>query len=134
MALLSYAEFAKRERSDAFHIRNGGAYFSSLATHPGKGIPPNSSAAGAYQITLDTYNDAVKNHVVHDFTERSQKAIVHQILRHTGALAYIWDGKLDATFALLNRKWSSLPGGASPQITAAEAKHYFWSRLKEEPS
>ncbi len=33
----------------------------------------------------------------------------------------------------LNGTWSSLPGGAQQEISAEEAKSYFWTRLGEAP-
>lgn len=136
LALIRYAENNNQERSDSYTRLNGGGHFGSFSTHPKKGVPDphhGSTAAGAYQITVPTYNDAVKGLVVHDFSERSQDLIALWRITHRGAKGAIEDGNLDAAFAALNLTWSSLPGEGQQKLTSDEAKQYFWGRLGEVP-
>ena len=132
LALLRYAEHAKRDDPDAYHSLYGNGHFGSLQTHPKKSVVRwghKSDAAGAYSITGDTYEDAKKKGQVSDFSERSQDTIAWNIVTHQGAQWLIWDGNLDAAFSSLNRRWSALPGGSQQELTADEAKRYFWDRL-----
>ncbi|WP_428392755.1 hypothetical protein [Lichenicoccus sp.] len=134
LALIRYAESGKQERSDAYTRLYGGAHFHGFSNHPRHKVTRwqhTTTAAGAYGITADTYDDAVKAHVVHDFSEPSQDAIATWRINHRGALWNIWDGRLDAAFTALNQTWSSLPGGGQQEITSEEAKRYVWNRLGE---
>ncbi len=135
LALIRYAEHGKQDRPDANNSLYGGGYFSDLSKHPRLDVSKwnhRSSASGAYGIVKGLYDDAVKAHVVHDFSERFQDAIAQwRIANRVGAQWDIWDGKLDAAFMKLNQTWSSLPGGAGEELTSDEAKQYFWNRLGE---
>ena len=136
LALIRYAENGKQDRSDAYTRLYGGGYFGGFSTHPRKKVTKwhhTSTSAGAYQITAPTYDDAVKAHVAHDFSERSQDAIAVWRITHKGAQWAIWEGKPDAAFSTLNHIWSSLPGGSQQELTSEEAKQYFWTRLGEVP-
>ena len=111
------------------------AILAASATIRGKLVPKwhhSSTAAGAYGITRGTYDEAVKAHVVFDFSERSQDIAIW-LISYNGAQWSIWDGQLDAAFSALNPTWSSLPGGSQQELTSDEAKQYFWSRLGEVP-
>ena len=132
LALLRYAESDKQERPDAYNRRNGGSHFFDMNRHPGPAARgAQSSASGAYQITLDTYNDLVKHGAPKDFSPQAQDELALQILREKGALPLIWNGQLQAAFLMLNRTWNSLPGGACQLITEKEAEDYFWQHLKD---
>ena len=85
---------------------------------------------GCLSITKKTYDAAVKRGLVHDFQPQSQGAIALDIIHHQGADQAIWDGNLDAAFALLNHRWSSLPGGSQQEITAERGRAYFADQLK----
>ena len=134
LALIRYAESNKQERPDAYHRRNGGSHFYDMHRHPGpKAKGAISSASGAYQITLKTYEELVSRSGPSDFSERSQDELALQILREKGVLPLIWDGQLQGAFAMLNRTWNSLPGGSCQLISEDEAEAYFWKQLGEVP-
>jgi len=133
LRLLQYAENARHEASDPYHTLYGGGHFADLSTHPNHAVTRwghTSKAAGAYFITADTYFDAVRRGVAYDFSPASQDAIALDIINRCGATSYIEDGNFDAAYSLLNRKWSSLPGGSQQEITAVEAETYMSQQLR----
>lgn len=117
------------EQDIAYRMRYGGAhgvqYFDSFADHPRILVPiPNdakgrcSSAAGAYQFTVSTWDDEVAPvlatiypHV--DFSPAMQDAGFVVLLSLTGkALQLVIDGQFDAAVAACRGRWTSLPGAA----------------------
>ena len=123
LALIRYAENGKQDRPDAYTRLYGGGHFGGFSTHPRKKVTKwhhISTAAGAYGIIEDKYDEAVKAYVVHDFSERSQDTIAVSLITHPGAQRDIWDGNLDSAFIKLNRIWSSLPGGSQQELTSGE--------------
>ena len=82
-------------------------------------------------VTSKTYDDYVGRGVACNFEDYSQKAIALAITRDAGALPYIWVGNLKAASSLLNRRWSSLPGGGQQELTEDEAEQCFYDQLGE---
>ena len=136
LALLRYAEHQQHDDPMVYRSLNENGHFANLSTHPNKPVTRwgrASTAAGAYAITYDTYEWAVSHGIAHDFSEASQDAIALGIIHRAGADPEIWDGHLEAAFALLRHKWSSLPGGSQQEITAEQAAAFFLERLHETP-
>lgn len=112
-------------RDDAFFMRWGGTghapkRFDDLSKHPRILEPgPNgpSSAAGAFQITMSTYDDFAPKLGITDFSRESQEIIAIAIIDFEGALEHVLAGNLVAAVALLGGRWASLPSSAYGQST-----------------
>ena len=133
LALIRNAEFNQQERPDAYYTRIGNDHFTDLSKHPGP-RPANShvsSASGAYQIVWDTYERLVAAGASTDFHEQSQDQLALRLIDERGALPLIWEGHLHGAYALLNRTWNSLPGGAHHLISEKAADKYFWDKVQE---
>lgn len=107
-------------------LPNGAKTFSNYKEHPWQGQPiPDaikqkkaSTAAGAYQITLDTWKDAAKALWSNPATEKDlfsplvQDRMAVALLESTNkALSLVRTGKTEDAVSALSGRWSSLPGG-----------------------
>lgn len=106
-----------------------GRYFSSLAVHPWSTVPREhwprkkegkSTAAGAYQILCDTWQEVFDKGLIErppagtaSFTPALQERIAVVKMEDRMALHLIRTGKLEEAInnTGLNVEWSSLPGG-----------------------
>ncbi len=125
LKVITYAEFAKHVPDSPYNVRYGGSCFWEMNDHPRKQEKRwhhTSDAAGAFMIDSTTYDEAVRRGVAHDFREASQAAIAISIIRHYGAMPYLWDGKVAGAFSLLNHRWPSLPGGRQQELTETEVE------------
>lgn len=108
---------------DAFFIRWGGTgqapkRFDDLSRHPRILEPgPNgpSSAAGALQITMSTYDDFAPKLGITDFSRESQLIIGLAIMDHEGALDLVLAGDIRGAVDKLGGRWASLPSSTSGQ-------------------
>jgi muramidase (phage lysozyme) len=107
-------------------LPNGNRTFNNYKAHPWYGVPvpekikagKGSTAAGAYQITLGTWNDAVKALWANPTEEKDlfspamQDRIAVVLLEGTKeALTMVRLGKTEEAVNALTGRWSSLPGG-----------------------
>lgn len=110
---------------DAFFMRWGGTgqppkRFDDLSRHPRILEPgPNgpSSAAGALQITMSTYDEFAPKLGITDFSRESQLIIGLAIMDHEGALEHVLAGDVYAAVELLGGRWASLPSSKYGQRT-----------------
>jgi len=115
--------------------------FSDTSRHPWaqRGKPGlGSTAAGAYQITIDKYNDYQEIDFYSNgpsFDPKAQEHMAIRILEAQGktkasALSLIRQGKIreSITDTGLFAIWSCLPGGVSPQVKSMDE---FISRWRE---
>lgn len=117
----------------------GGSLFTNMADHPvntgeKKGIPLPaqvcrnagiasgvcvSTAAGAYQFTVGTWNSLRKSRGVDpalsDFTGASQDIAAIRLLMDIGAYRKIALGDFAGAIAIAGARWASLPGATGHQ-------------------
>lgn len=92
--------------------RNDPWRFADMSTHPGPGSGGRSTAAGMYQITIDTWRDhGGKNMGLTDFTPRTQDLIAVDLLRHLGIIDKIKAGDIAGAMSKAAGRWSALPEG-----------------------
>ena len=109
-----------------FPLPGGIKTFSNYKTHPwqGKPLPDEikarkaSTAAGAYQITYETWEDLFKKIFISVdpsldmFSPAVQDRLAVALLEITkGALPLVRTGKTEDAVNALSGRWSSLPGG-----------------------
>lgn len=100
--------------------------FDSFADHPRQhffyrapdGTMTPTSAAGAYQAMIGTWDDAVRalgRAVLPDFTPASQDRFAVYRIDYRGALDDVMAGRLEAAIDKLGREWASLPSATVAQ-------------------
>lgn len=125
LRLIRYGESSDTNDDYAYHVRWGGIgqkpkRFESFADHPRileSGPLGPSSAAGAFGITMTTFDDFGPKIGVTDFTPRSQDLIALAIMEREHALADVLAGRIEAAIARLGGRWSSLPSNKDGQPT-----------------
>lgn len=129
LKLLRWCEHYPHEPSEAnYKTMYGGGTFESFDDHPRKYVTKwgkTSSAAGAYQITVATFDEFKKKLGLKDFTPASQDAIALAIIKQAGAISLIDEGKIEDAIRKLTGRWSSLPGGIHSRIQMTDALAKF---------
>jgi muramidase (phage lysozyme) len=80
-----------------------------------------TSAAGAYQVTVTTWDDPATGRRIRTargiagFTPADQDSFAVGLLELDGALAHVRAGRLDAALRIARRRWASLPGAGYAQ-------------------
>jgi muramidase (phage lysozyme) len=105
---------------DGYRTLVGGALFDSYADHPRTLVPlPNlgikSSAAGAYQILMRTWDGVRGKLGLPDFSPASQDAAAIELIRQRGALSDVQAGNFAAAVDRCRKEWASLPGAGYGQ-------------------
>jgi len=86
--------------------------FTDFSTHPGKGSDHKTTAAGAYQITIDTWKDhGIKVMGLSDFSPGTQDLIAVNILRRLKALDALIDGNFSGAMNQASKPWAALAQG-----------------------
>jgi len=97
----------------------GGTTFSDFCKHPPGKIGSDHklhSPAGAFQMTLGTWDGIAKELGLNDFGPFNQRlAAARDIATHPGAVSSLDHGNIAGAVGRLNKEWSSLPGGATPK-------------------
>lgn len=112
----------------------GGNRFDSFADHPrlkitrtmgGKAI--TSSAAGAYQFLVGTWDECAAALDLTDFSPPSQDLAAVYLIRRRGALADVIAGRFNDAVRKCAKEWASLPGSpyGQPVKTLAQAKQTY---------
>jgi lysozyme len=106
---------------EAYSMIVGGKKFKSFADHPrikGKiwkdanGKTNYSTAAGAYQITEETWDWMGRGKLgLKDFSPASQDLCAVGLIEYRGALDDVLAGRLKQAISKCRREWTSLPGG-----------------------
>jgi len=127
--LREYECQAERDDAKRYHmlnspLPNGEKRFANFAKHPWYGVmdhlPHNgSSAAGAYQMTSDTWREFLKVVEPHlsniqdtpTFSPLMQDRLAVAILESKSALASVRTGNIQEAVNKITGRWSSLPGG-----------------------
>ena len=85
--------------------------FSDYSTHPGPGIGGRTTAAGMYQITVDTWRQHGGKMGLVDFSPKTQDLIAVEIIRSVGVIDKIKVGDIASAMSPVARKWAALPKG-----------------------
>jgi len=109
--------------------------FDSFADHPRyfkkytnqKGITINTSAAGAYQIIMGTWDTLAKRLKLKDFSPENQDLAAIELIREKGALPLIEAGQFDLAINKVRKVWASLPGSGNsqPEKSLAQVKSWY---------
>ena len=134
LKLLRWLENYPRDDDGVYWVTYGGGTFSDASSHPNtphKKWGHTSTAAGAYQIVFGTWAAAKRNGVAFDFMPASQDEVAWWIIGQSRAQALVCGGgvQLEKAFVALSSQWSSLPGAAQSQVSAAEAKAQYGQYL-----
>jgi muramidase (phage lysozyme) len=85
--------------------------FTDTATHPGPGAGGKTTAAGMYQITVDTWKQHGGKMGLTDFTPNTQDLIAVEMLRTSGVIDKIKAGDVAGAMPKAALKWAALPEG-----------------------
>jgi muramidase (phage lysozyme) len=91
--------------------RNDPWRFSDFSTHPGPGFGGKTTAAGMYQITVDTWRQHGGKMGLTDFSPKTQDLMAVEILRSIGVIDTIKSGDVAGAMGPAAAKWSALPMG-----------------------
>lgn len=91
--------------------RNDPWRFTDTSTHPGPGYGGQTTAAGMYQITIDTWRDHGGKMGLTDFTPKTQDLIAIEMLRSLGVIDSIQAGDIARAMPQAAKKWAALPMG-----------------------
>ncbi len=118
---------------DRYKKRHGGGLMNDFKDHPGfnKG---GGSAAGAYQIILDTWTKVKTQAGLKDFSPQSQDGAAVQIIKDNKAFDDVSKGNLVSAEKKLKGQWSSLPGGSQSHVSKSEANKEFKQFISNELS
>lgn len=129
LKLLRLCEDYPHEPSEKnYKTMYGGGTLVNLTDHPRRTVTKwghTSSAAGAYQITVATYDEFKKKLGLKDFSPDAQDKIATAIIKTEHALDLVNEGKIEDAIKKLNRRWTSLPGGNQSRIKIEEALKKF---------
>lgn len=117
------------QTADAYRMMNGRELFTAPPwIHPRrKGKGGTSTAAGAYQFVVKTWDGLVKEMALADFSPAAQDLAALGHIAWLGALPDVISGNTRAAYAKCSMKsgWTSLPGGPENPQTAAAADAVF---------
>src|SRR5712691_7407529 len=111
---------------DGYRTIFGGRLFdNNFVDHPRVRVPftqtdgkPNiSTAAGAYQFTVRTWEDLAAKLGLPDFSPPNQDAGAMELIRERSALDDVKAGRFDDAVNKVATVWASLPGSPYPQRT-----------------
>lgn len=129
LKLLRWAEGYPHEPNESnFKRIYGGGTMRDFNDHPRQMVHAwgkTASASGAYQITVETYDEFKKKLKLNDFSPESQTKITLAIITEKRALELIREGHISEAIKKLNGRWSSLPGGKHSRIKMPEALSKF---------
>ncbi|WP_423197143.1 Lysozyme [Cupriavidus sp. H19C3] len=113
---------------DGYRTLFGGGLFDSLADHPrqyitrkSNGKPITSSAAGAYQFLIRTWDTLAARLGLPDFSPQSQDAAAIELIREAGALGDVDAGRFAQAVRKVRKIWASMPGAGYGQPERALA-------------
>lgn len=91
--------------------RNDPWRFTGFSTHPGPGFGGKTTAAGMYQITVDTWRQHGGRMGLSDFSPKTQDLMAVEILRTIGAIEKIKAGNIAGAMPSAAAKWAALAMG-----------------------
>ena len=123
------------QKQDAYRTLVGGTLFDSVADHPRRRVyiprlNVYSTAAGAYQFLVGTWDECAKALGLPDFSPASQDLAAVFLIRRRGALTDVLAGRVEKAIKKCAKEWASLPGSpygqpvrTLPQALATYAKY-----------
>lgn len=98
----------------------GGTLFDSYADHPRTKvwiprIGDYSTAAGAFQIRRQTWDEMAAKYGLTDFTPASQDIACVGLIKRRGAYNDVLAGRFDVAIEKCRKEWASLPGAGYGQ-------------------
>ena len=111
----------------------GGGTFNDDTKHPNikvyiKRYNVYSTAAGAYQIIVGTWNGLCRQYGFYDFTPETQDEAAVALIAEKRALEDVKAGRLEKAIQKCSSIWASLPGSTAGQRTedyASVEKEYL---------
>jgi muramidase (phage lysozyme) len=91
--------------------RNDPWRFSDYSTHPGPGVGGRTTAAGMYQITVDTWRNHGSKMGLADFSPKTQDLLAVEILRSKDVIEKIKAGDIADAIGPASTIWAALPMG-----------------------
>lgn len=137
--LAAIRRFESEDSPRGYRMLYGGQLFTDTSKHPAagtwKGAPlPDamcraagfgpgcvSTAAGAYQFILPTWQNVARRLGLADFSPESQDRAAVQLLADAGALVPIQLGQFDTGLTRARRTWASMPAAGWGQAEASRA-------------
>lgn len=116
---------------NGYQVLFGGGTFSSFNDHPRQfitrklgGKPITSTAAGAYQFLMRTWDALVKQYGFKDFSPKNQDLACIALIKGRKALGDVLAGRFEDAVQKCNKEWASLPGSpyGQPVVSMKEAK------------
>lgn len=101
--------------------------FDDLSKHPNRRVKFNkrgdkSTAAGAYQLINNTWQEQAKKQGLEDFSLENQKRAAIGVLQETGALEALMNNDIEKAKQRAARAWASIPGSTLGESTGQKAK------------
>jgi muramidase (phage lysozyme) len=117
LAMIRFSE-GTANYPDPWGTYYGGAQFADKSDHPvntGEMAPVttpwgSTSAAGAYQIILSTWEDLGGKEYYGDFSDASQDQAAMDLIERRGATQDVVAGNFANAVELVAKEWASLPG------------------------
>jgi muramidase (phage lysozyme) len=113
----------------AYQILYGGEFFLDFEDHPRKkfwekndefirnGKKDYTTAAGAYQFVMSTWDPLAKKYGLNDFGPTNQDIAAVALIHERGALDFVLKGQIHEAINRLSPTWASLPGSTYGQPT-----------------
>ncbi len=134
---ISRAEGTSGYMNSGYHTMFGGGQVASLADHPRQlkgfqqtdGTWNKTSAAGRYQFTQTSWDEAAAALGLNDFSPRNQDLAALWLIQRAGQLDSVLSGDFMTATNNLGGVWASLPSSpyAQPKRSAAEMESYYLS-------
>ncbi|WP_395303296.1 glycoside hydrolase family 104 protein [Pectobacterium polonicum] len=132
---ISRAEGTSGYMNSGYHTMFGGGQISSLSDHPRQlkdfqqtdGTWNKTSAAGRYQFTQKSWDEAAAALGLKDFSPQSQDMAALWLIQRAGQLDNVLNGDFMTATNNLGGVWASLPSSpyAQPKRSQAEMESYY---------
>ncbi|MEI7407905.1 glycoside hydrolase family 104 protein [Pectobacterium aroidearum] len=132
---ISRAEGTSGYMNSGYHTMFGGGQIASLSDHPRQlkdfqqtdGTWNKTSAAGRYQFTQKSWDEAAAALGLNDFSPQSQDMAALWLIQRAGQLDNVLNGDFMTATNNLGGVWASLPSSpyAQPKRSQAEMESYY---------
>lgn len=141
---ISRAEGTSGYMNSGYHTMFGGGQVASLSDHPRQlkgfqqsdGTWNKTSAAGRYQFTQTSWDEAAAALGLNDFSPRNQDLAALWLIQCAGQLDSVLGGDFMTATNNLGGVWASLPSSpyAQPKRSQAEMESYYLSDYSHQRS